>query len=80
MTYEICNRALESDYRGCGKAWAAVVPGVEGHYVAAIRYMDLGTANRRNMSFADWRNEARRELGKIGEVVSGMCSCTEFIN
>ena len=77
---KISDQALKNDYRGCGKAWAAVVTGVEGPYVAAIRYMDLGTANRRSMTFADWRNEARRELAEIGDVVSGMCSCTEFIS
>ena len=37
MVYQICNQALESDYRGCGKAWAAVVNGTEQPYVAAIR-------------------------------------------
>lgn len=79
MVYQISSQALESDYRGCGKAWAAVVTGVERPYVAAVRYMDLGTANRRNMTFAEWRNEARRDLAEIGEVVSGLCSCTEFI-
>lgn len=79
--YTISDQALEHDYRGCGKAWAAVVSGVQGPYVAAIRYMDLGTANRRERSFADHREISRRQLAEIDNatVVSGMCSCTEFV-
>jgi len=79
MTYKISNHALESQYRGCGKAWAAVVTGTDGPYVAAIRYMDLGQANHRERDFIDHREISRRELGEIGDVISGMCSCTEFI-
>ena len=82
MTYQISAEALKSDYRGCGRAWAAVVTGTERPYVAAIRYMDLGTANRRERVFSDHREISRRELAEIdgATVVSGMCSCTEFIS
>lgn len=32
----------------------------------------------RHASFSEYRKEKRAELAAIGEVVSGMCSCTEF--
>lgn len=81
MVYTISPQALERDYRGCGKAWAAVVPGTEHPYVAAIRYMDTGTANHRERSFAEHREVSRRELAEIDRatVVAGTCSCMEFI-
>ena len=82
MIYQISSEALKSDYRGCGAAWAAVVTGTARPYVAAIRYMDLGTANRRERVFSDHREISRRELAEIDRatIVSGMCSCTEFVS
>ena len=75
--FSITDQALRSDYRGCGRAWAAINDAGE---VIALRYMDLGTANRRQMAFADHRTAAREELAALGSVISGMCSCTEFVS
>jgi hypothetical protein len=88
-------------YRGCGKAWAAIVDG----RVVALRYMGnhrawfgaepevLARAKRKRLcarsqlvayrltdiAFVEWRQRARAELKAIGSVVSGMCSCNEFL-
>lgn len=79
--YIISNQALDHDYRGCGRAWAAVVPGTDGPYVTAIRYMDVGTAGHPERNFSLHREISRRELADINNatVISGMCSCTEFV-
>ena len=81
MVYQISSQVIDNQYRGCGKAWAAVVPGVERPYVAAIIYMDLGQANHRERTFAEHREISRRALAEIDNatVVSGMCSCIEFV-
>lgn len=146
--YDIPPNVLDSDYRGCGKAWAAIADG----RVVALRYMALtseqltvsfhalpawtraveancegrdahnlpnawsskGLANlaaaasacedcpappnggryrpkelltmaravravAEKSTFQAWRERARDELGAMGEVVGGMCSCTQFV-
>lgn len=144
---KISKACLDSQYRGAGKAWAAVKNGE----VVAVRYMDevplpgFGTtplpgwvkavnsnaegrdhhwlptawsskalskmagaceaagdcptkprggryrpkelltmaraalAAIRSAEFAAYRLKCRDELAELGEVVSGMCSCTEFV-
>lgn len=154
--FQLTSDCLTNDYRGCGKAWAAVKDGK----VVAIRYMSQGTypvadprrnwggiveralpdwikAVRNNAEgldnhmlptawssrglsklsaaasacadcpkrprggsyrprelltmaraaiiaasdtdFVAWRAHARDELSQFGTVMSGMCSCTEFV-
>jgi hypothetical protein len=141
--YLISKGVLDRDYRGCGKAWAAVKDGE----IVALRYMgadrtpydvpawvkavqadcegiderclpdawsshglaklaaaaaacpDCPTPPRRaryrpkellsmaravlaaadETNFTDYRTRCRAELAAMGTVVSGMCSCTEFV-
>ena len=84
--YQINDLALKSDYRGCGKVWAAIVD----ECVVALRYMDqprvkvpanteCGFLLIQPLPFAQYREQARAELAALGAVVSGECSCTEFI-
>jgi hypothetical protein len=64
-----------ADYRGCGKAWSAVN---DQGQVIALRYMDMGQARVRDLSFSEHRTRSRAELAEVGRVMSGMCSCGEF--
>ena len=140
---QLTQECLDRDYRGAGKAWAAVQNG----QVVALRYMDhrpewpdkpawvaaiqehatglderclpvcrgnqalakmaaaaqacadcprpkdgeryrptelltmarAALAAAQEVSFTVHRKRCREELARHGEVVSGMCSCTEFI-
>lgn len=64
------------DYRGCGKAWAALNDKGD---VVALRYMDTGKANNRQATFQEHRYQAKAYLAQRGTVVSGECSCWEFL-
>jgi hypothetical protein len=70
-------------YQGCGRVWAAIVDG----RAVAVRYKERRTVmtgdgptdNWGGRSFADYRLAAKAELAQLGQVVSGTCSCWEFI-
>ena len=72
------NSDAANDYRGCGEAWVAF----RDAEPIAIRYLDRGTANRREFeSWKDWRDAALRELTALQPtaIYRGMVSCWEFI-
>jgi len=61
-------------YHGCGRAWAALNDKIE---IVALVYMEAGRCD--DEKFSAYRQEAREQLAQFGEVISGMCSCYEFI-
>lgn len=82
-------------YRGCGRAWAAIAGGkvVALRYMGAMPLPTLADLGRKRMTkrarielrdletrqFGEYRAKCRAELAQSGEVVSGMCSGTEFL-
>ena len=84
---KISKQVLMNEYRGCGRAWAAVVDGC----VVALRYMDqpyvkvpadneIGFLRVKPLPFTQYRETSRAEMASIGAVVSGECSCGEFLS
>ena len=65
------------DYRGCGEAWVAF----QAQQPIAIRYLDRGQANRRDLAWKDHRTQSLREVAalKPTAIYRGMVSCWEFI-
>jgi len=62
------------NYHGCGRAWAALNDKVE---IVALVYMEAGRCSEEQ--FSEYRREAIEQLSQFGTVLSGFCSCWEFI-
>jgi hypothetical protein len=83
--YHVLPVAESAGYRGCGKAWAAID---QDGVVVGLRYMGdyplpktLKTKQQgpREMTFSEYRDACRGVLAAQGTVVSGECSCCEFV-
>lgn len=71
--YSIPKHVLDSQYKGCGRAWVAV--DTNGN-VVAMKYMH----DHDGSDFGAFRLSARAALGQLGDVVGGMASCCEFVS
>ena len=83
--YHVLPVAKDAGYRGCGRAWAAID---EDGVVVGLRYMGnyplpktlkAKQQGPRDMTFGEYREMCREALAAIGTVVSGECSCCEFV-
>ncbi len=85
----------DSIYKGAGRCWVAIKDGkiVAIRYMGDSPIVSLADVGRKRWTraarrafaireselFAEFRLKARAELAELGEVVSGMASCFEFI-
>jgi hypothetical protein len=83
--YNVLPVAKDAGYQGCGRAWAAID---ENGIVVGLRYMGSFPLPKtlkakqqgpRDMTFGEYREMCLEALAALGTVVSGECSCCEFI-
>jgi len=80
--YQIPKDVLDSEYHGCGRGWASIKHGA----VVAIRYDEWALSeDSTDDEIADAerygpesRHKIMHELGRQGDVKSGMISSCEF--
>lgn len=50
---------------------------IKASYIASMAQYELEKSEKEE--FAEYRNNCRQELAELGEVLSGQCSCYQFI-
>jgi|TARA_R110000823_G_C15526484_1_gene456262 hypothetical protein len=70
---KIKKAAIAAGHPEFGPRGGRIKPSVMAYEARSIIF------NSEREQFGEYRNSARKELSGLGEVISGMCSCWEFI-